>query len=261
MAAGSVLLTLAYDGTAFAGWQRQPGQRTVQGVLEDAIEAMDGAPHRARGASRTDSGVHATGQRVGFDPAREIPPYGWVHGLNGKLPDDVAVTAAEAREPGYDPRFDAVGKHYRYVIHTGEVRDPLLRDRVWHVGRPLDVEAMHRAAQLLLGRHDFVAFQAANDERDNTVRTLTRIDVRGAFADDPRLVAIDVEGNAFLKNMVRILAGTLVEVGRKRFDAARVGALVAEGAQRPAAGPTAPPQGLTLVSIALGRHPRWAAER
>lgn len=253
MYGGAILVTLAYDGTAFAGWQRQPRQRTVQGVLEDAIAALDGAPRRTRGCSRTDSGVHAEGQLVSFDPEREIPTPGWIAGLNRHLPDDVAVRAAEVRERGYDPRRDATGKHYRYLIYTGEVRDPLLRDRVWHVGRSLDVEAMRTAAATLVGTHDFVAFQAANDPRENTVRTLSRIEVTSPWASRDDLIAIDVYGNAFLKNMVRIIAGTLYEAGRRRMDAPRVASLVARGADRSAAGPTAPSRGLVLVSITLGR--------
>ncbi len=253
MADDAVLLTVAYDGTDFAGWQRQPGQRTVQGVLDRAVEAMDGRPALTRGASRTDAGVHALGQRVAFDPERSIPLTGWVRGLNVNLPEDVAVRAAEHRPRGYDPRFDASGKHYRYLIHTAPTRDPLLRHRAWHVGRALDLGAMRAAGRELVGTHDFAAFQAANDHRDNTVRTLTRVDVE---AGGPDVIAIDVEGNAFLKNMVRILAGTLVEAGRGRFEVARVRALLRPGSGRPEAGPTAPAEGLTLVSIRLGRrHP------
>lgn len=253
MADHAVLLTVAYDGTAFAGWQRQPGQRTVQGVLENAIAAMDARPATTRAASRTDAGVHARGQRVAFDPERDIPLHGWVRGLNGNLPDDVAVRAAAHRPVGYQPRFDAVGKHYRYLVHTNEVRDPLLRHRVWHVGRALDLAAMRAAAPVLVGQHDFVAFRGAGDERENTVRTLTRVEVTEV---EPGLVAIDVEGTAFLKNMVRILAGTLVEVGRGRFDRAHLEALLAPGRGRSEAGPTAPPQGLTLVDVRLGRPAR-----
>ena len=255
MSSAAILVTLAYDGTDFAGWQRQPGQRTVQGVLEDAIAALDGESRRTRGASRTDAGVHAEGQLVGFDPARAIPESGWVMGLNRHLPDDVAVKRAEQRPRGYDPRRDATGKHYRYLIHTGEARDPLLRNRAWHVGRPLDVEAMRRAASRLIGTHDFVAFQAANDPRENTVRTMRAIDVHAGYGGREDVVAIDVHGNAFLKNMVRILAGTIYEAGRGRYTPERVASLVGEQRDRMHAGPTAPPQGLTLVSIELGRAP------
>ena len=250
---GAILVTLAYDGTGFAGWQRQPGQRTVQGVLEEAIAELDGEPRRTRGASRTDSGVHAEAQLVSFDPERVIPESGWIMGLNRHLPDDAAVKRAEVRPRGYDPRRDATGKHYRYLIHTAEVRDPLLRDRAWHIGRPLDIEAMRRAAAVLIGTHDFAAFQAANDPRENTVRTMRAIEVHDGFWGHDSLIAIDVHGNAFLKNMVRILAGTLYEAGRGRYTVERIASLVGESGARALAGPTAPPQGLTLVSIDLGR--------
>lgn len=257
MADHAVLLTLAYDGTAFAGWQKQPGQRTVQQTLERAIESMDGAPVQTWGASRTDAGVHAIAQRVSFDPARDIPTYGWVRGLNGQLPDDVAVSAAESVVRGYDPRFDSAGKHYRYLIQRSASRDPLMHNRAWHVRHRLDTAAMRETAAELLGRHDFRAFQGPNDYRDNTVRTLTRVDVIEGWAGDPTLYAIEVEGTAFLKNMVRIIAGTLADAGRHRFDARRVRELLAPGGPRRGAGPTAPARGLTLVSVTLNYQPRF----
>jgi tRNA pseudouridine38-40 synthase len=258
----AVLLTVAYDGTAFSGWARQPDQRTVQGTLEDAIASMNGAPVELRGASRTDAGVHALGQRAAFDPAREIPPQGWLLGLNAALPDDVSVRAAEAAGPGYTPRFDTVDKHYRYLVLLDAVRDPLLRHRAWHLGprelgkraeRRLDLSAMREAAAHLVGTHDFRAFRSADDARENTVRTVTSLDVTPSFAGDPRLVALDVVGTAFMKNMVRILAGTLVEVGTGAREASGVPTLLGPHAERRAAGPTAPAQGLTLVSMRLGR--------
>lgn len=265
-----VELIVAYDGTEFAGWQHQPGQRTVEGVLRDAVTEMGGGCSRLRGASRTDAGVHALGQVVGVATTRRIPPRGWVSGLNGALPPDVAVRRAREVEPGYDPRRHATGKHYRYVARVGPTRDPLSRRHALQIGpsgaRParrvprgealeewLDVTAMRRAARHLLGTHDFAAFKASNDPRDNTVRTLRRLDVVPGFGADPATVAIEVEGDAFLKNMVRILAGTLLEVGRERFTPERVGELVGAGAERPDAGPTAPAHGLCLVEVFLGR--------
>ncbi|UJR80301.1 tRNA pseudouridine(38-40) synthase TruA [Sandaracinus amylolyticus] len=253
-----VRLTIAYDGAGFAGWARQPGTRTVQGTLEAAIASMNGAPVELRGASRTDAGVHAMGQVAAFDAARTIEPRGWLRGLNAALPDDAAIVAAEACEAGYTPRFDTVDKTYRYLILRGDVRDPLLRGRAWflgprHGGTSLDVGAMRAIAKRLEGTHDFRAFRSADDDRENTVRTIHEIAIHDGWGDEPRLVAIEVRGNAFMKNMVRILVGTLVEAGRGRLAERDAGTLIGADARRDDTGQTAPAHGLTLVSMRLGR--------
>jgi tRNA pseudouridine38-40 synthase len=264
-----VCLVVAYDGTEFHGWARQPGTRTVQGVLEDAVSAMSGQPTLTRGAGRTDRGVHAMGQVVGFDSARAIPPEGWLRGLNQKLPGDVVVRESRACAPGYNPRFDAVDKTYRYVFLIDRERDPLLRHRAWHLpGRllhpnlrdldppmaRLDLEAMRQAAQHLHGTHDFRAFRAADDDRENSVRTIHALELTADFQNDPRLLAITVRGSAFMKNMVRILAGTLLEVGRGKLPSDRISNLLGPLAKRENAGQTAPPEGLTLLEVRLGRQ-------
>lgn len=269
-----VRLVVAYDGTRFAGWQSQPAQRTVQVELERAISAIAKAPIKVRGASRTDSGVHALHQIVAFDTERKLPPYRWVRGLNGKLDVDVAVVRAEPCEPGENPRYGAMGKTYRYLVHTGSVRDPLLTSRAWHLGprrsRPhrgerigirgwLDVEAMHEAAARLVGEHDFAAFQAAGDPRENTIRCMERVEVITPYDGREDLIAIEVKGNAFLQHMVRIMAGTIVEAGRERMSPDEVSALLTSARDRAAAGETAPAHGLYLIDIALGRpRPAWA---
>jgi tRNA pseudouridine38-40 synthase len=251
-----VRLVVAYDGTDFAGFQLQLAQRTVQGELERAIERMAGHPVRIRGAGRTDSGVHALGQVVAFDTRRAIRERGWLLGLHAHLPPDIRVQHASLCEPGYNPRFDSAGKHYRYVIQTGEALNPLLRNRAWQVGGPWtpDVARMRAAAALLVGSHDFRAFRQADDDRENTLRTLWRIDVIDSFVGDPSLIAIEVEGTAFMKNMVRILAGTLVDVGRGRIPLEEVPRLLGPEARREWAGQTAPAQGLVLVAVKLGRR-------
>lgn len=265
-----VRLTVAYDGTRFHGYQHQDGQRTVQGAIESAIVGVTGHASRARAAGRTDAGVHAFAQSIAFDTEKLLTPRSWVMALNAHLPDDVSVHDAEVCEPGYNPRFDAMGKVYRYVLDLGIARHPLFRDRAWHLGPQierhftdvdqsakhdvaLDVSAMREAAQLLVGTHDFRAFRAADDERDNTVRTLTRIDVITPYAGLDRLIAIEVHGEAFMKNMVRIITGTLLDAGRKRLTLAQVAALLSATAERKDAGPTAPACGLSLVSVTLGR--------
>lgn len=263
-----VKLVVAYDGTAFHGWARQPGTRTVQGTLEEAAAGMAGHAVEVRGSGRTDRGVHAMGQVAAFDAARDIAPYGWLRGLNQALPDDVAVRAASSCPAGYNPRFDALDKTYRYLLLVDDERDPLLRNRAWRIpprlrhptrraaGRPvdqLDLAAIEQAAACLLGTHDFRAFRAADDERLETVRTLHEIRVEPAFGGDPRLLALSFRGSAFMKNMVRILTGTLLEVGRGRLAPDAIPRLLGPGASRADAGPTAPPEGLTLVEVRLGR--------
>jgi tRNA pseudouridine38-40 synthase len=250
-----VRLVVAYDGTDFAGFQAQPGQRTVQGELERAIERMAGHPVRVRGAGRTDTGVHALGQVVAFDARRAIPERGWMLGLDTYLPPDIRVQQASAVNPGYHPRFDAAGKLYRYLIQSGEAKNPLLRARAWQLGSPQAPELvrMRAAAAGLVGTHDFRAFRQADDERENTVRTLWRVDVIEGFGGDASLIAIEVEGTAFMKNMVRILAGTLVDVGLGRIALDHVPRLLGAEARRESAGQTAPAHGLVLVEVKLGR--------
>lgn len=260
-------LVVAYDGTGFHGWARQPELRTVQGTLEAAVRTMAGHDVVCRGAGRTDRGVHALGQIAAFDATRAIPAHGWLRGLNQALPDDLSVRDAQACAAGYEPRFDAIDKTYRYLLLLDDERDPLLRDRTWrlpprlrHAARKdalapgqLDLDAMREAAALLHGTHDFRAFRAADDEREQTRRTIHSLEIHTDWANDPRQIAVTVRGSAFMKNMVRILTGTLVEVGAGRMRPAQVAALLGEAGRRADAGPTAPAQGLTLVEVRLGR--------
>lgn len=273
-----VCLVVAYEGTAFHGWARQPNVRTVQGVVEEAVSAMAGQETLTRGAGRTDRGVHAMGQVASFDSIRVIPAEGWLRGLNQKLPSDVVVRQARACAPGYNPRFDAVDKTYRYVFLIDRERDPLLRDRAWHLSARLvhpklrdailptarlDLDAMREAARGLHGTHDFRAFRAADDDRENSTRTIHSLELTPAFQGDERLLAMTVRGSAFMKNMVRILAGTLLEVGRGKLPPSRVSSqsdagnpanLLGPLAKRESAGQTAPPEGLTLLEVRLGRE-------
>jgi tRNA pseudouridine38-40 synthase len=188
--------------------------------------------------------------------------------VNQALPDDVAVRAAEPCEARYQPRFDAIDKTYRYTLSIDAERDPLLRHRAWrlpprlwhpaHRDAPmpcerLDLPAMREAASHLVGTHDFRAFRAADDDRAETTRTLHEVRIVTRAQEDPRLVTITVRGSAFMKNMVRILVGTLVEVGRGRIAAHEIPSLLGPEASRAHAGPTAPPEGLTLLEVRLGR--------
>jgi tRNA pseudouridine38-40 synthase len=237
-------LTIEYDGTDFSGWQRQVGQRTVQGLLEEKLRELLREPVEVRGAGRTDAGVHAEGQVATLTIVSNIPTGGLLRGLNTILPADLAVVDVAEAAPGFDARFSARGKIYRYRIWNHFVRSPKHARSSWHVRRPLDLDAMRAAAGLLCGEHDFRGFRASDCDRRNTVRLIRRCEVsrQGAMVD------IEVEATAFLKNMVRILAGTLADVGRGKRDAASVQRALETG-DRTAAGVTAPAAGLTLVRV------------
>lgn len=237
-------LIVEYDGTDLAGWQRQDGQPTVQGALEDAFREMTGEPVAVQGAGRTDAGVHARGQAANARTTAIIPTGGFLRGLNTLLPRAIAVLEVAEADAAFDARRDARGKVYRYSIWNHFVRSPLHERTAWHVRAPLDLAAMREAAEILVGEHDFAAFRAADCERRTTVRTLRRVDVSAQGA----LVAIEVEGTAFLKNMVRILAGTLVSVGHGQLAVETVRRALASGA-RTDAGVTAPAAGLCLERV------------
>jgi tRNA pseudouridine38-40 synthase len=238
-------LTIEYDGTAYSGWQVQENGPSVQGALEAAIRQMANDPGaRLRAAGRTDAGVHARGQVANFYTEATIPTHGWRKGLNSLLPPDIAVREVVEAGLDFDARRHARGKLYRYTIYNHETRSPLCARQTWHVRTRLDEASMAAAAEPLIGQHDFRAFRAADCERLSTVRDLSRLAVRR----DGDFVTIDVVATAFLKNMVRIIAGTLVAAGHGEIDPARVAAVL-EGGDRKAAGVTAPPQGLCLVEV------------
>lgn len=249
-----ILLTVAYDGRPFAGFAPQPSQRTIAGELLGALRAVDPTIQEIRGASRTDAGVHARGQRVAFDPseATSIPARGWVLGVTRHLPAEIAVRRAALVPRGFSPRFGNQGKRYRYTLLRDPVRDPFLDGRAWRVGGLAGPEAMIRAraeAQCAVGTHDFGAFRSSSDPRESSVRTLHAVDIVEDPAD-PRLVFVDVVGDAFLHNMVRILVGTLVDVARGRLPEGAVARALGSRDRRDA-GITAPPDGLCLERVFL----------
>ena len=233
-----------YDGTDFAGWQRQAGPRTVQQCLEEALEAMVGQRVLVRGAGRTDAGVHADGQVASAVVNTAIHTTGLLRGLNSHLPPDMAVLDVADAPEGFDARRAARGKVYRYLVWNHVTRSPRWRRDAWHVRAPLDTHAMREAAAVFVGQHDFRAFRAADCERKNTVRIIRSFEVTRQGA----LVACEIEGTAFLKNMVRIMVGTLVAAGRGELDPDGVRALLARG-DRTRSGVTAPAHGLTLLRV------------
>jgi len=245
-------LVVEYDGTTLCGWQRQLNGPTVQGHLEDALATLLTHPASVTGASRTDAGVHARGQVATFRTERTIPLHGIRRGLNSMLPDAIAIREATEVPEDFHPRHSASGKHYRYTILVRPDRSPLWRERAWHQPDPLDRDAMVAAAAVLTGEHDFAAFRAAGCAAKTTVRKLESITLS---TPEPDLLVVDVRGNAFLRNMVRILVGTLVDVGSGRLDRAQVSEILASK-DRVRAGITAPAHGLELVEVRYdGRRP------
>jgi tRNA pseudouridine38-40 synthase len=248
---------LEYDGTDFSGWQAQPGRRTVQGVLEEALERITGARSPVVAAGRTDAGVHALGQVVSFRSGTGIPPRDLARALNALLPPDAAVLSLAAAREEFHANRDARSKVYRYSLVAGGPRRPSLRRVAWWLPRPLDLDAMRAAAAPLVGRHDFRSFRTNPGEgadRRSTVRTLRRIGIRRRAGR----VDLEFEGDGFLHHMVRNLVGTLVQVGRGAWPPGRVAAAL-RARDRRAAGPSAPALGLALVSVSYGPGTRSGA--
>lgn len=238
-------LGIEYDGTGFKGWQHQPQQRTVEGAVVDALQAMTQQILRVRGASRTDAGVHARGQVAAFSYEGPIQAYQFYRGLNRHLPDDVAVTSVTEVAESFEPRYESLGKRYRYRMSDLYHLSPFERQRAHHVRGRLDVERMHEAAQRLLGEHDYSSFRAADCDAQTPVRNVWRIDVTRHPGGAVELL---LEGNAFLKYMVRNLSGTLLEVGTGRRPVEWVSAVL-EARDRRAAGLTASACGLVLERV------------
>jgi tRNA pseudouridine38-40 synthase len=239
-----VRLKLAYVGTAYAGWQRQPNAVTVQQRLEEALAELAQAPVATVGAGRTDAGVHARGQVVSFALDRELPASALVHGVNHHLPDDIRVLAAGPTPSGFDARRWARAKEYRYRFHRDRVPPPDRAPFVADAPAALDLPAMAEAARSLVGAHDFAAFAAAGGVPGPTRR---RIFAAACWEEGPEVV-LGVCGEGFLRGMVRALAGTLLEVALGRRSGAEFARLL-EGGTRAAAGPTAPARGLTLERV------------
>ncbi len=238
----TIRLMIRYDGGAFAGWQRQPGFPTVQQALEEAIARICGQTVVVHGSGRTDSGVHALRQVAHFRAETRLQDQRWVRALNAHLPSGAAVTEARTVEDEFHARFSAVGKRYAYLFCDAPVEDPLTRGRVWWAPYRLDLVRMREAARHLVGRHDWRSFQTTGSSAKTSVRTVRALHLwrRG------QRLAMVVQADGFLYNMVRAFAGTLAEVGRGALEPAEVLAM-REARDRRSGGPTAPAHALYLV--------------
>ncbi|MBW2733024.1 MAG: tRNA pseudouridine(38-40) synthase TruA [Deltaproteobacteria bacterium] len=240
----NIRLMIAYDGRAYHGWQVQPATITIQGTIEEVLARLTQAPCRLFVAGRTDAGVHAEGQIANFRTESPLSCLRLQLGLNGLLPDDIAILAVDEVAPDFNSRYGNGGKHYRYTIFNQRVPSLRYEGRSWRLWRELTLEPMVRAGQKLVGDHDFAAFRAANCECETTTRTMYRCTLTTA----PPLIQIDITGTAFLKNMVRIIVGTLVGIGRGKLAEGAVEEMLQSG-DRTLGGPTAPAQGLTLMRV------------
>ena len=239
-----IAIGIEYDGTAYNGWQRQKSGRGIQEEFERAIGAVADEAVEVVCAGRTDTGVHATGQVGHFDTGVERSERGWLLGANSNLPDDVCVRWVKPVPDDFHARFSAISRSYRYVVLNRLVRSALERHRAWWVHQPLDAEAMHEAAQALVGEHDFSAFRAAGCQASRPNREITSISV----TRDGDRIFLDVTANAFLMHMVRNITGTLVAIGMGEEPLGYAGAIL-EGRDRTRGGVAAPPHGLTLVRV------------
>ncbi len=239
-----IMLVVAYEGTAYCGWQLQPNGNTVEAELNRCLSDLFGEPIQVIGASRTDSGVHALGNVAVFDTNGRIPGEKVSYALNQRLPEDITIQKSMEVAPDFHPRHCESVKTYEYRILNREFPLPIYRNTSYFTYETLDIPAMKQACTYLEGKHDFKAFCSVKTQAETTVRTIYSLDLK---AEEP-WITVQVQGNGFLYNMVRIIVGTLLEVGRHRYPPEAVAAIL-ESKDRRRAGPTAPAHGLTLVSI------------
>lgn len=239
-----IKLTIEYDGTDFVGWQVQPNGVSIQQRVELALEQLLEEKVRVHSSGRTDAGVHALGMVCHFDTGRELPLSAWREGVNRFLPVTIAVRQAEEVGDDFHARFSAKGKRYRYSLLRNEVRSPLQRRTSWQIRQKLDLESMREAARLFVGEHDFAAFRTSGCAAVTTQRKIFSVDL----IEEGDLLHIDVSGTGFLKNMVRMMVGTLVEIGRGKRPVDDVEKLLDCSSE---VGPalTAPAQGLCLMEV------------
>lgn len=245
----NVKLTIEYEGTNYAGWQIQTNHPSVQGAVASAVRRLKAEPPgmelKINGASRTDAGVHAAGQVANFFTPSAIPPHALLHGLNAMLPFDIVVKAVEDVPPEFDSRRHSTGKVYIYRILNRQYPSALLRNFSWYIYKPLDTALMKEAAKYFIGEKDFASFCAAESDANHTKREVTSFEV---YDKGGGIIEFEVRGRAFLRHMVRIMAGTLAAVGKGKIKPGEIKRII-EAKDRRAALMTAPAQGLTLVKV------------
>jgi tRNA pseudouridine38-40 synthase len=246
-----VKVTLEYDGMAFHGWQKQTNSVALQNILEEKLAILFRGPVKVEGSSRTDAGVHARGQVIAFNVDSDKPLDKIRAGMNGLLPQAVRAREIEEMPLVFDPRRDTLHKSYRYTWYNHPVSSPFWRRYSWHVQDPMDVQAMNQAASCLVGEHDFSSFRAAACSAKSPVRRVLECQV----VRDKERVQLRIQGQAFLHQMVRIIAGTLHDVGTGAIKPGQVQAIL-DGKNRKLAGKTAPAEGLILWEVAYGQIPR-----
>jgi tRNA pseudouridine38-40 synthase len=243
MSIRNIKLVIHYDGTNYHGWASQPETATVQGTIEEVIEKLTGQPVKVYGSSRTDAGVHALGQVANFRINSPVPTENFSNALNNLLPQDITISDVCEMPEDFDAISDTVEKRYDYLINTTPIRPVLARNQ-WHRPGQLDIGKMHQAAQKFVGKKDFKSFASAADQRESSVRTITLCQVE----QEGDVIKISVAADGFLYNMVRNIVGTLVEVGRGRWEPDMIDTIL-EAKDRNAGGPIAPASGLCLMEI------------
>lgn len=264
----TIRLAICYDGSGFAGWQRQPQQptvRTIQGELERAVEKITGRYSSVIGSGRTDAGVHALYQVAAFSTDSMLPPEQFVPAINAGLPPTIRILSAQETTRDFHPIRDVVRKRYRYLFSDSRPANPFLRPYVWFVLKRFDVEKMRIAMKSLLGKQDFAAFETTGSPRTTTVRTVFDINIdsvaaggifsspkeRDEFLSGPQIGSLEIEADGFLYNMVRAMVGTLVAIGQGRvgFRSPDVMQTILQSRLRSQAGPTAPAHGLFMIDV------------
>lgn len=240
----NIKLTIEYDGTNYHGWQSQQNAIAVQDVVIKAIHKITGEEINLTGSSRTDTGVHAYGQVANFFTESRIPAEKFPFALNSALPEDISIKKAEEVNEGFHARFSAKGKKYRYLIYNSTFPSALMRNRAYFVPGKLNLDAMIQASEYFLGKHDFSAFRASGSDTKTSERTITGVSLKQAG----ETIEFEIQGDGFLYNMVRIIAGTLIEVGAGRISASEIPDII-KGRDRRKAGRTAPAHGLYLVQV------------
>jgi tRNA pseudouridine38-40 synthase len=240
----TVLVTISYDGTNYSGWQLQPNGLAVQQVVEGALEQLLNERVQVRSSGRTDAGVHARAMAAAFTTSKNLPLRAFVEGANRFLPSDIAIQSARIVPDGFKPITMAHAKQYRYTILNSSVRSPLDRLYSWQVREPLNLADMEEAASRFVGNHDFAAFRASNCVAKTTIRRIDSVEINQLG----NRITIDVIGGGFLKNMVRVMVGTLVDIGKGRFKPSDIDRLLLCG-DRKEAGSTAPASGLCLIEV------------